>query len=113
MKYILLCNIDSISKNILIKSYQKEGYEIIENINNCILLKYNNNKIIDEEVYIKILYTYLKRSEFKKDINGIIIDLTDAFKYAESKNGYNKFDNKFDWYVRNTIIKVIFKRNVK
>ena len=25
--------------------------------------------------------------------------------YDHSKDGFNKFDNKFDWYIRNIIIK--------
>lgn len=105
MKYLLLYNVDKLSKNIFLKSYLDNGFEIVSDINNCLLLKNNSSKIIDEDIYIKILYSYLKRSELLSEMKGKIIDLTNAFKYAESKKGYDKFDNKFEWYIRNIMIK--------
>ena len=105
MKYILLLNIDALSKNIFLNSYINDGYEIVFDTNNNILLRKNSNSIKDEETYIKILTSYLKRSEQINTTKRKIIDLTKAFEYAQKKNGYNKFDNKFDWYIRNIIIK--------
>ena len=105
MQYLLLYNIEKLSKKIILKDYIDKGFEIVSNEEDFILLKKNSSKIIDEDIYVKILYSYLKRSEFKKEIKGKIIDITNAFQYAKSKNGYNKFDNKFDWYIKNIIIK--------
>ena len=107
MKYLLLYNMDKLSRDIFLKSYLDYGFEIVSDTNNCILIKKNSNIIIDEDIYIKILNSYLKRNKIKSDVNGKIIDLTDAFIYAESKKGFNKFDNRFEWYIRNTIIKEI------
>ena len=107
MKFLLIYNMDRLSKDILLKSYLDDGFEIVLDTDNYILIKKNSNIIIDEEIYLKILNSYLKRNKLKEDIKGKIIDLTDAFLYAESKKGYDKFDNKFDWYIRNTLIKEI------
>ena len=111
MKYLLLFNIEDLSKNVLLKSYLEDGFEIAWENKNNYLIKKNSNKIIDEETYVKILSDYLKRTEMIKDIKGKVIDLTSAFKYAESKNGYDKFDNKFEWYIRNTIVKKLLNDN--
>ena len=54
MKYILLLNIDDLSKNIFLKSYINDGYEIVFDTNNNILLRKNSNSIKDEETYIKV-----------------------------------------------------------
>ena len=68
-------------------------------------VKKDSNNLLDEEIYIKILYSFLKRNSAIKEHKGKIIDLTKAFEYAYKKGKYNKFDNKFDWYIRNIIIK--------
>ena len=107
MKYILLYKIDELSKKVIIKSYIDDGFEIVSDVDNITLLKKNSIPIPDEETYIKILYSYIKRSEMAKESKGTIINLTNAFEYASKKNGYNKFDNKFEWYIKNTIIKEI------
>ena len=36
MKYLLLYNIEELSKNIFLKSYIDEGFEVILDSNNCI-----------------------------------------------------------------------------
>lgn len=107
MKYLLLYKIEKLSKNIILKSYIDNGFEIACDNNDYTLIKKNNLNIVDEDIYIKILYSYLKRSGLANDVKGKVIDLTNAFKYAYSKKGYNKFDNKFDWFIRNEIIKEI------
>ena len=107
MKYLLLYNVDELSKNIFLKSYIDEGFEVILDSNNCILIRKDKDLLKDEDIYIKILLSFLKRSSMIKDSKGKIIDLTDAFKYAHSKDGFDKFDNKFDWYIRNINIKEI------
>lgn len=109
MKYILLHDIDDLSKNIIIKSYLDDDFIIISENDKDILLKKNTNEIIDEDIYIKILYSYLKRSGITKNSKGKIIDLSDAFIYASSKDHFDKFDNKFEWYVRNIINREINK----
>ena len=111
MKYLLLFNMDKLSNKVFLKSYLDDGFEIVFDTDNSILIKKNNNRIIDEDIYIKILSSYLNRKKLNSDIKGKIIDLTDAFKYAESKKGYDKFDNRFDWYIRNTIVKEIIGSN--
>ena len=110
MKYILLYNIDKLSEKILLKSYLDDGYEIASKTSNHILLKKSNTSIDDEETYIKILNSYLKRSEYKSTVKGKVIDVTNAFMYAASKGTYNKLNNKFDWYIKNAIIKEIIRK---
>ena len=105
MKYLLLYNIDKLSKNIFLKGYIDEGYEVVKDEEENILIKNNSNSIIDEDTYVKILYSFLKRNSAIKEIKGKIIDLTEAFEYANKKGKYNKFNNKFDWYIRNIIIR--------
>ncbi len=107
MKYLLFYNIDELSKKILLKSYLDDGYIIASDIDNNVLVKKNSNTIPDEDIYIRILFSYIKRSEIIKECKGKILDFTAAFKYANSKNGFNKFDNRFEWYIRNIITKEI------
>ena len=56
MKYILFYNIDELSKNIFLKSYIDDGYKILEEKEGNILIKKDSNNLLDEELYIKILY---------------------------------------------------------
>jgi hypothetical protein len=107
MKYILLYKIEELSKKMILKNYIDKGFDIVSGIDNIILIRRNKDSIKDEDIYIKILYSFIKRSEIAKESKGKIIDLTNAFEYAKKKNGYNKFDNKFEWYIKNTIIKEI------
>lgn len=100
MEYILLNKLDVLTKDKLIKSYKDNNYEIIYENNNIIILRLGN-KIIDEDTYINITISIIK----KRNINNSIIDITKAFMYAKEKGKYNMFNNKFDWYIRNILIK--------
>ena len=100
MKYILLNNLDSITNIKLKESYKNNNYEIIYDKDNIIILRLGN-EIVDEETYIKITISIVKRA----NLNNKVIDLTKAFNYAKEKGIYNKLNNKFDWYIRNIIIK--------
>ena len=105
MNYTLLHNLERNVKEQLINNYINDGYQIIYKDQDNIIIKKGNTKLIDEDKYIKITLSILKRSSLIKKSHGIIIDLTKAFEYAKEKGEYNKFHNKFDWYVRNIIIK--------
>lgn len=105
MNYTLLHNLENNIKEQLIKRYIDDGYQIIYKDEDNIIIKKGNTEIIDEEKYIKITLSTLKRSSLIKKSNGKIIDLTQAFKYAQEKGKYNMFNNKFDWYIRNIITK--------
>ena len=100
--YLLLYNIEPITKEELLNSYKKEGYIIAHEIDNNILIKNVKENIIDEETYIKILFSYLKKFRINK---GKVIDFSKAFEYASKKGKYKIFGNKFDWYIRNEITK--------
>ena len=102
--YLLLYDIEPITKEELLKSYEKEGYIIAYEEDNSILIKNIKEDIIDEETYIKILFSYLKKSRITK---GKIIDFSKAFEYASKKGKYKIFGNKFDWYIRNEMTKNI------
>ena len=39
MKYILLYNIDELSKNVFLKSYLEDGFEIVSEANHNILIQ--------------------------------------------------------------------------
>ena len=108
MKYILLYNIDELSRKTLLKSYLNDGYVILEEKDNIVLIKKDSNNIIDEDIYIKVLFSYLKKITITKKGSGKVIDITKAFKYAYSKNGFDRFDNRFEWYIRNIIIRELF-----
>lgn len=100
--YLLLYDIESITKEELLNSYKKEGFIIAYEEDNNILIKNVKEKIVDEETYIKILFSYLKRVRIR---NGKVIDFSKAFEYATKKGKYKIFGNKFDWYIRNEITK--------
>ena len=105
MNYTLLHNLEKNVKNQLIKKYINDGYQIIYKDQDNIIVRKGNIKIIDEEKYINIALSILKRNSLINKANGKVIDLTKAFEYAQEKGKYNMFNNKFDWYVRNIIIK--------
>lgn len=105
MNYILLHNLENNAKEKLIKNYRNDGYQIIYKDLNNVIIKKGNIKLLDEEKYIKITLSILKRSSLIKQSKGKIIDLTKVFEYAQEKGKYSMFHNKFDWYVRNLIMK--------
>ena len=107
MKYLLMHNLEENIKEKSLNSYLKEGYQIIYEDKNNTIIKKDKEKIIDEDKYIKITLSILKRKELINKSKGKIIDITEAFKYAKTKKEYDKFNNKFDWYIRNIIIKEI------
>ena len=107
MKYMLIHNLEEKTKEKTLNGFIKEGYQIIYEDEKNIIIKKNKEKIPDESVYIKIIVSILKRNELIKNSKGKIIDITEAFEYAKTKKEYDKFKNKFDWYIRNIITKEI------
>ena len=107
MKYMLIHNLEEKTKEKTLKSFMKEEYQIVYEDEKNIIIKKGKEKIIDEETYIKITISILKRNEIIKNSKGKIIDITEAFEYAKTKKEYDKFKNKFDWYIRNIITKEI------
>ena len=105
LNYILLHNLENNIKEQLIKNYRNDGYQVIFEDQDNIIIKKGNHKLIDEDKYIKITLSTIKRNRLIKKSNGKIIDLTEAFEYAQEKGKYNMFHNKFDWYIRNIITK--------
>lgn len=86
-------------------NYINDGYQIVYKDQENIIIKKGNIRLIDEEKYIKITLSIIKRNNLIKKSNGKIIDLTKAFEYAQENGKYNMFNNKFDWYIRNIITK--------
>ena len=108
LNYILFHNLENNIEKQLIKKYTNNGYQIIYKEKDNIIIKKENMKIMDEEIYIKITLSILKRNHLIKESTGKIIDLTKAFDYAQKKGKYNMLDNKFEWYIRNIIMKELF-----
>ena len=107
MKYILIHNLEENIKEKTLKSFIKEGFQTIYEDEKNTIIKRDKEKIIDESTYIKITISVLKRNEIIKNSKGKIIDITEAFEYDKTKKEYDKFKNKFDWYIRNIITKEI------
>ena len=105
--YILLYNFEKLTKEELLKSYKKDGFTIAYEKDNNVLLKNVKEDIVDEETYIKIVFSYIKKINTKNN-NGKVIDLSKAFEYAKKKGKYKIIGNKFDWYVRNEITKNLY-----
>ncbi len=107
MKYLLLHNLDILSKNKILQGYLTEGYHILSENDDNILLKLGEEEIEDEDTYVKLTFSLIKRNTMIQESIGKVIDLTEAFLYAKKKGKYDGFNNKFDWYIRNTILKEI------
>lgn len=107
MKYLLMHNLEENIKDNTLNSYLKEEYQIMYEDKNNIIITNDKEKIIDEDTYIKITISTLKKYELINKSKGLIIDITKAFEYAKTKKEYDKFNNKFDWHIRNIIIKEI------
>lgn len=105
--YILLYNFEKLTKEELLKSYKKDGFTIAYEKDNNVLIKNATEQIIDEETYIKIVFSYIKKIKAKNN-NGKVVDLSKAFEYAKKKGKYKIIGNKFDWYVRNEITKNLY-----
>ena len=105
MKYLLLYKLDNYLKDNIKDGYLKEGFIISYEKDNIILIKKSDIDIIDEDIYIKVLLSFLNRSKKLLENKSFISDLTSAFTYASKKNGFSKLNNKFDWYIRNIIIR--------
>ena len=109
MKYILMHNLDDIVKEKTLKSYLNEGYNIIYEDKENTIIKNFREQIEDEETYIKITISHIKKTTILDKARGKIIDITKAFEYAKKKGKYNLLNNKFDWHIRNIIIKETLK----
>lgn len=107
MKYLLMHNLEEKIKEKTLNSYLNEEYKIIYEDKQNIIITNDKEKIIDEEIYIKITLNIIKRNELINKSKGLIIDITKAFEYAKTKKEYDKFKNKFDWHIRNIITKEI------
>ena len=107
MKYLLLYKLDEMLKENLLNGYLKDGFNILYEKDNVILIKKSDINIIDEDIYVKVLFSFLNRSKVMLKNKSFVSDLTDAFIYVSKKEGFSKFDNKFEWYIRNIITKEI------
>lgn len=105
MKYLLLYKLNEMLKEKILSGYLKDGFNILYENDNVILIKKSDINIIDEDIYVKVLFSFLNRSKIMLKNKRFVSDLTDAFNYASKKEGFSKFDNKFEWYIRNIIIR--------
>ena len=107
MKVILIHNLDILTKEQIINNYKNNGYkEIWKNDENNLFMK-DEVKINDLEIYLKVLERFLNNNSMVKYSKGRIIDLTQAFLYASKKEKFNKFDNRYIWYLRNSMLNEI------
>jgi len=107
MKYILIYKLDELVKEKIINGYMKDGFILCHEENNILLIKKDDDLIKDEEIYIKILFSNIKRNSLLKN-KKLVIDLTKAFEYAK-EHDVKSFDNKFLWFIRNIITKEAIK----
>ena len=105
MKYLLLFKLDEMLKEKILSGYLKEGFIIIYEKDNVVLIKKSDITVNDEDIYIKVLFSFINRSRALLNNKSFVSDLTDAFIYVSKKEGFSKFDNKFEWYIRNIIIR--------
>ena len=105
MSYLLLHNLEEYTYNNMLESYKKDGYIILYKENKDTLIKKSDLIIKDEDIYIKVLFSHLNKNKMIIDSKGLVIDITKAFLHAYKKNGFDKFDNIFIWYIRNILIK--------
>lgn len=109
MEYYLLYNLDELVKNKILKGYLAEGYAIVKEDEEAILIRRleENTLFENEDDYIKILFSTIKRNSFLKD-KKLVINLTKAFKYGQLHTNY-KFSNRFNWYIRKAILEATIK----
>ena len=105
MSYLLLHNLEEYTYKNILESYEKDGYIILHKDNKNTLIKKSDLIIKDEDIYIKVLFSHLNKNKMIIDSKGLVIDITNAFFHAYKKNGFDKFDNIFIWYIRNILIR--------
>ena len=105
MSYLLLHNLEEYTYKNILESYEKDGYIILYKDNKNTLIKKSDLIIKDEDIYIKVLFSNLNKNKMIIDSKGLVIDITNAFFHAYKKNGFDKFDNIFIWYIRNILIR--------
>lgn len=105
MSYLLLHNLEEYTYKNILESYEKDGYIILHKDNKNTLIKKSNLIIKDEDIYIKVLFSNLNKNKMIIDSKGLVIDITNAFFHAYKKNGFDKFDNIYIWYIRNILIR--------
>ena len=111
MKYFLLYNLDQITKNKLLEGYLNEGYTIMFQDSNIVLVKNaDTDKKINEKEYINIIISCIKKYP-NLNKRGHVIELTDAFEYLNRKSSSepNKFSWRFSWYIKNAITHELVK----
>ena len=109
MMYLLIHNLDSYLKDKILDGYLKEGFVIVFEKDNNILIKKSDVVIADEELFVKVLFSYLLRSRKMLDKKSFVCDLSNAFSIAFKQNGYSKFDNRFEWMIQNILIREVLK----
>jgi len=107
MSYLLLHNLEEYTYKNILESYEKDGYTIIHKENKDTLIKKGKLIIKDEDIYIKVLFSQLNKNKLINESKGLVIDITNAFFHAYKKNGFDKFDNIFIWYIKNIIIRSV------
>ena len=108
MEYYLLYNLDELVKEKVLNGYKDEGFSIAFEEENVVLVrKLGDISFENEDVYIKILFSTIKRNTFLKD-KKVVINLSKAFEYGQRHTNY-KFSNRFNWYVRKAILEEIIK----
>ena len=112
MKYLLIHNLDSYLKDKILNGYLKDNFIIVYQKDNNILIKKSDVEIVDEELFVKVLFSYLLRSRKLLDEKSFVCDLSNAFSIAFTQNGFSKFDNRFEWMIRNTMMREVLKEEL-
>ncbi len=109
MKYLLIHHYDGYLKKNLIDGYLQEGFVVVVEEQEDVLLKKSDLSIVDEEIYYKVLFSFIRRSQNLLGDKRFVADLTNAFLCAFKQNGFSKFDNRFLWHIRTSILQTVLR----
>ena len=114
-KYQIFLDLDNLTKDVYLKSFMADDYEVIVDENNILFVKKINNKNINLlhekivlEVAISIARKYIGNGFIHIDISKEVNDILARIK---DENKVKGTDNRITWPLRQAITNAIILKN--
>ena len=109
--YIILHNMETYSRKMLLSSYQREGFEIVYEIDNTVCLKKTETEVDNDTELgmLKVICSQLRRSIRDKAVTADVSDLINSNieRLTANKLSSLKFHDRFNDETRNLVTRLL------